>query len=102
MFRKMKIKIKKDKLNILQKSINQLLEEIRKNNISELVYILGNKKEIFKRNFFAGISRGMGIGIGFTVITAIIIIILQRIVALNIPVIGEYISDIIDIVENNR
>ena len=49
----------------------------------------------------AGIFRGVGIGIGFTIITAILIIILQKIVMLNIPIIGEYISDIIEIVKGN-
>lgn len=42
------------------------------------------------------------IGIGVTLITAILLILLQKIVALNIPVIGEFIADIVDIVQNNR
>ena len=56
---------------------------------------------MIKRNFFAGISRGIGIGIGVTVITAMLIIILQKIVTLNIPIIGEYIADIVEIVEKS-
>ena len=47
---------------------------------------------LYTSNFIAGIFRGVGIGIGVTIITAILVIILQRIVALNIPVIGEYIA----------
>ena len=54
------------------------------------------------RNLIAGIFRGIGIGIGVTVITAILIYILQKIVTLNIPIIGEYISDIVEIVERSR
>ena len=64
--------------------------------------MLGNKKEIIKRNLLAGIARGVGIGIGVTIITAILIILLQKIVTLNIPVIGEYIADIVEIVEKSR
>ena len=37
-----------------------------------------------------------------TIITAIILIILQKIVTWNIPVIGEYIADIVDIVQNSK
>jgi hypothetical protein len=55
-----------------------------------------------KRNLLAGISRGVGIGIGVTLITAMLVMLLQKIVTLNIPVIGEYISDIVEIVEKNR
>jgi hypothetical protein len=86
----------------LDKKIDALNENFEKANIHELTYILGSKREIIKRNFLAGIIRGVGIGIGFTIITAIILIILQRIVTLNIPIIGEYIADIIDIIEKAR
>lgn len=93
---------KKKDFNLLHHSIKELNKILQESRIEELSYILGNKKEMFKRNFFAGIFRGIGIGIGVTIITAILIYILQKIVALNIPVIGEYIVDIIDIVQRSR
>lgn len=93
--------IRKKKLNLLNKSIENLNRILQEGNFIELTYLLGNKKEMIKRNFFAGISRGIGIGIGVTVITAMLIIILQKIVTLNIPIIGEYIADIVEIVEKS-
>ncbi len=95
-------KIKNKKVDILNRSINNLIETFQKSNIEEWTYILGSKKEIIKRNLIAGIFRGVGIGIGVTIITALLVIILQRIVALNIPVIGEYIADIVEIVQKSR
>ena len=95
-------KIKSKKIEILNTSINNLIEAFQKSNIEEWTYIFGSKKEIIKRNLIAGIFRGAGIGIGVTIITAILIILLQRIVALNIPVIGEYIADIVEIVQRSR
>lgn len=86
----------------LDKKIDELNNNFAKSNLVEISYILGNKLEIAKRNLLAGILRGVGIGIGFTLITAIILFILQKIVVLNIPVIGEYIGDIIDIIEKTR
>ena len=95
-------KIKNKKIDVLNTSINNLIETFQKSNIEEWTYILGSKKEIIKRNLIAGIFRGVGIGIGVTIITAILIILLQRIVALNIPIIGEYIADIVEIVQRSR
>ena len=86
----------------LNKNIDKLNQKLEEQNFQELVYILGNRREIFKRNFWAGVSRGIGIGIGVTIITAILIIMLKKIVTLNIPIIGKYVADIVDIVENNR
>ncbi len=89
----------KKKLEIL---INKLTLILEKSNFIEFYYIMGSKKEIIKRNLLAGIFRGVGIGIGVTLITTIIIYLLQKIVLLNIPVIGEYINDVIEIVEKSR
>lgn len=87
---------------MLQKSIDKLIEMLQNMNLHDLIYILGSKKEIIKRNLLAGIARGIGGGIGFTIITAIIIYFLQKIVRLNIPIIGEYINDIIEIVQGSK
>lgn len=86
----------------LNRNMERLNEKLEDQNLQELIYILGNKREIFKRNFWAGVGRGVGIGIGVTMITAILILVLEKIVTLNIPVIGKYIADIVNIVENNR
>lgn len=94
--------LKKKKYNLLNKSIDDLAETLEKGNLKDLIYLLGNKKEIIVRNLLAGIFRGVGIGIGVTLISAILIFILQRIVKLNIPIIGEYITDIVEIVQKSR
>lgn len=86
----------------LNDSINKLIKIFEKREIHDLIYILGSKKEIVRRNLLAGIARGVGGGIGFTIITAIIIYFLQNIVRLNIPIIGEYIRDISEIVQGTK
>lgn len=85
----------------LTRNVEKLNKFLEEKNIQALIDIMGSKKEIIKRNLYAGISRGIGIGIGVTIITAILVILLQRIVRLNIPVIGEYIAEIVEIVEKN-
>ena len=92
---------KKENTSLLNENIEKLNKMLVEMNIHDLVYILGNRKEIFVRNIWAGVWRGIGIGIGVTIITAAIVLILQKIVTLNIPVIGQYISDIVEIVQKN-
>ncbi len=86
----------------INKKIDKINKTLEKSNIIELSYIIGSKKEILKRNLIAGISRGVGIGIGITIITALIIYLLRKLIMLNIPVIGDYIADIVEIVERSR
>ena len=63
---------------------------------------MGSKKQIVIRNFLAGISRGVGIGIGVTIITALIVYLLQNFIKLNIPIIGKFVADIMNIVEETK
>ena len=86
----------------IELKIDQIIEKLEKNNLEDLTNIMGSKKQIIIRNFLAGVFRGVGIGIGITIITAILVLILRHLVTLNIPVIGEYISDIVEIVEKSR
>lgn len=82
--------------------IDKLSNMLSKGYLLELAELLGNTKKVIVRNFFSGIFKGFGIGIGFTILSAIVIYILQKIVRLNIPIIGSYISDIAEIVEKNK
>lgn len=84
----------------LLKNLEQLNFVLSRNRVLELAELLGNKKQLILRNLITGITKGIGIGIGVTILTAFLLIILQKIVTLNIPVIGDYIADIIEIVQN--
>lgn len=85
----------------LNRKLDNLNYAMTKSKFLDLVELLGNRKELFFRNIWSGIVKGIGIGIGVTIITAIILVILQKVVTWNIPVIGEYIADIVDIVQKN-
>jgi Domain of unknown function (DUF5665) len=55
---------------------------------------------LFFLNVLAGIGRGLGFAIGFTILAALIIFFLRRIV--NIPIIGKFIAQILDVVQEQR
>lgn len=93
---------KRKKENLLLKQIDNLNKNLFESNLLDIAQLLGNRKKLLITNFVAGISRGIGIGIGVTIITAILILLLRKIVSLNIPIIGEYIADIVEIVQRSR
>ena len=90
---------KKKEEKELIKRLDKINYTLSQNNILELIELLGNRKKFFFRNFWSGIIKGIGTGIGFTILTAILLVVLQKIVALNLHVISEYILDIIEIVK---
>ena len=92
--------LRRKKYNLLTKSIDKLNSILNRKNILELYELLGNRKELLKRNLLSGIFKGIGVGIGFYLLTAVLFLILQKIVKLNIPVIGQYLADLLELAQN--
>lgn len=49
-------------------------------------------------NFLGGLSRGFGIAVGITLLSALVLWFLQRLVSLNLPLIGNFIAELVRIV----
>ena len=86
----------------VDKQIEKINNNMVENHILEISELCGGTKKLLLKNFLSGIVKGFGISIGFSLFSAVIIYILQKIIRLNIPIISEYITDIVDIVEKNR
>ncbi|WP_407638197.1 DUF5665 domain-containing protein [Caldanaerobius polysaccharolyticus] len=74
---------------------------MEKLKLVEYMELLQNPWRLFWLNFIGGLYRGLGMAVGFTILGAIVIYFLQRLVALNIPVIGNMIAQIVKIVQQN-
>lgn len=92
---------KKTRYKMLEKRLDRIASGMERTKLNEYVHYLEHPKKLFFANFLAGIARGFGASIGFTLLAAVIIYILRGIVEWNLPVIGEFISDIVSIVNNN-
>lgn len=91
----------KKRYKMLEKRLERIADGMERSRLSEYVNYLENPKKILFANFLAGLARGFGASIGFTLLAAVIIYILRGIVEWNLPVIGEFISDIVSIVNDN-
>ncbi len=83
----------------LEQKIAGLSINIEKMKLAEYVDLLNKPWRLLWINFISGIARGLGIAIGFAILGAIILLVLQQLVKLNLPVIGGFIADIVNIVQ---
>lgn len=92
-------------MSIFKSKVEQKVDEIalklEKLKIDSYVELMSDTKKLIKKNFMAGLSKGIGMAIGFTILGAFALVLLRRIVAMNIPVIGRFVADIAQIVEVN-
>jgi hypothetical protein len=89
-----------EKLNALYRMTTQLAQQMEKSRISEYTELLHSPFRLIWLNIFSGVARGLGIALGFTFFAATIIYVLQVLGALNLPIIGDYIADIVRIVQH--
>ena len=85
----------------LLNKLGKLSQDMEKFNIAEYIALLNNPKRYLFINFMGGIARGLGIAIGATLLAAGVLYFLQRLVLLNLPVIGDFIAELIKIVNQN-
>lgn len=90
--------MEKQVLRALEDRVRELAVNMEKMKLAEYVDLLENPYKLLYINFISGIARGLGIAIGFAILGAILVLILQRLVALNLPVIGDFIADLVKIV----
>lgn len=82
-------------------NLSKKMDNIR---IAEYVELNTNPKRLILMNFVLGLARGVGMGIGFTLLSGLIIALLAYILRswVNLPYIGKLIADLIEIIENYR
>jgi len=80
--------------------LDAISRQLERAKLAEYVGLLNRPISLIWRNLLGGISRGVGIAIGFTVFAATIMYVLRMLGALNLPIVGDYIADIVRIVQH--
>lgn len=91
----------KEDNNDYQEFIKSISYQLQKSRIGDYVDLMQNPTRMMALNFFAGIARGFGIAVGFTVLGAVVLYVLQRLVILNLPIIGGVITEVVKLVQLN-
>ncbi len=77
----------------------KLALQMEKSRMYEYTELLLKPRKLIWVNLMAGAAKGVGIAVGLTVITAMLLYVFQWLGALNLPIIGDYIADIVRIVQ---
>lgn len=86
-------------LKSLQDKITALAVNMEKMKLAEYVQLLNRPWRLLYINFIAGIGRGVGIAVGFTILGAVVLYFLKYLVMLNLPWIGGFIAEIVQMVQ---
>ena len=90
----------KEDLGLIKRYLERLMLIIERSRIREYMMLTDSKRRLFLINFVAGLGKGFGQAIGFTVLAAVVFYILKS--WIDLPIIGAYIAKLLDVVQNYR
>jgi len=63
-----------------EKLVRELIEALEKSHIREYADLLGDRKRLIVTSFLGGVFRGLGAAIGFSVLGALALVLIGRLV----------------------
>ena len=85
----------------LGRKLDRLSLSLARANLAAFTELWLRPRRMLWLNFLAGLARGFGIAVGLTLVAAAFLSILGRLAALNLPVIGRYIAEVVKLVNTH-
>ena len=79
--------------------LEKIAKQTEQLGLEEYLVYLKDRRRLFFVNFFSGLARGFGLAIGFTVLGAAVVALLQRIILESMPNISAFLADMIRIIQ---
>ncbi len=96
------MKIERPKTDHLLEQMERLSRHLEALRIADYIELLEKPWKLITTNFIAGISRGVGFAVGTTIVFALIVEGLRRIILINIPVINDYLVEIFRLINAKK
>lgn len=87
------------KAALAARQIDRWMAQMERLRLAEYVRYADDKRRVFWSHFWGGVARGLGMAVGFTILGAILVLILQNLAKRNLPVIGDALAQIVSIVQ---
>ncbi len=89
----------KAKQNLLIRQVDRWIAAMERLRLADYVKYIDNRKRMFWSHFWGGVARGVGMAVGFTILGAILVLVLQDLAKRNLPVIGDVLAQIVSVVQ---
>ncbi len=87
------------KNDLLIRQIDRWIEKLEMLRLDEYLRYVDDRKRMFWSNFWGGVARGVGMAVGFTILGALLVLLLQDLARRNLPLIGDALAQIVRVVQ---
>ena len=79
--------------------LDEHLAQLERLRLPEYIRYLEDRRRFYRMQLLGGIVRGLGTAIGFTILGAVLVWLLQGLAQRNLPVIGDFLAEIVSLVQ---
>lgn len=89
----------KECTDALVQRLESCARQLERLRLAEYIAYVDDRRRLLRSQFLSGLARGVGMAIGFTVLGAVLVILLRRLAEQNLPLIGDFLAQIVTIVQ---
>lgn len=90
----------KESSRLMAKRMEEHLRALEQLQLTEYLRYVQDTRRLMRTQFVSGLFRGMGMAVGFTLLGAVLVVALQALAQRNLPVIGDFLAQIVAIVQS--
>ncbi|MDY4139326.1 MAG: DUF5665 domain-containing protein [Eubacteriales bacterium] len=90
----------KESSRLMAKRMEEHLRVLEQLQLTEYLRYVQDTRRLMRTQFVSGLFRGMGMAVGFTILGAVLVVLLQALAQRNLPVIGDFLAQIVAIVQS--
>lgn len=90
----------KESSRLMAKRMEEHLRALEQMQLAEYLRYVQDTRRLMRTQFVSGLFRGMGMAVGFTILGAALVMLLQALAQRNLPVIGDFLAQLVAIVQS--
>lgn len=90
----------KEWTDAMAKKMDEMLAAMERLRLADYIRYLDDRRRMMRSQFVSGLFRGMGMAVGFTILGAVLVMVLQRLAQRNLPLIGDFLAQLVEIVQH--
>ena len=90
----------KESSRLMAKRMEEHLHALEQLRLAEYLRYVQDTRRLMRTQFVSGLFRGMGMAVGFTILGAALVMLLQALAQRNLPVIGDFLAPLVASVQS--
>lgn len=89
----------KESERLMEKKMEEYIHALERLRLAEYVRYLDDRRKMIRHHLLLGMLRGVGMAVGFTILSALLVVVLKRLAEQNLPLIGDFLAQMVKLVQ---